>query len=561
MPTTAAFSFFSCGNASRRLHDCCRATGRVGLRIEVHDDALALELRQPHGLAVLILQREQRGLVADARAWIMPRSMPRVPQRRACSPRRVAVDAVRAAAVARARRDRRSTTTARCASPPKACPSTRLADRADRHAPTATGTLVTARPRRADRHPVLRVVLPAADAHRRPPRRPRTRSRRCGTSSTAAPEPDAAAPASSGSRTCRSRTSRPHCSPPPSAAVAVVVVRERAVRPARRPDRRLVRRVRRDAQRSRSRSRASARSSRSSRPRSPTGAAAGARSSSVSSARRSRARSRRSHRRSSSSRSRRCSNARSSSRPLIVAGIAVIEEAPEGARAYSASMLALAGGFGFSFAVVTLPFADIGDRRLANPVRRRRAHASSSRRDRPPPRRDDAVRERSPSGTDDRARARPRAPRPALRAPLRAARHHRRSSPTSSTRRRRSSMNKYLSDVRDFSNSGIALFRTVTTGVPGLIGLVHRRAARRAARAQAGRRSSRCSIATVDPDGVLPLRRHRCSGSCRRCRCSRRPPAASRSARSTPSCSPPRVRGTSNALLADRASSDRRSAS
>jgi predicted MFS family arabinose efflux permease len=33
-------------------------------------------------------------------------------------------------------------------------------------------------------------------------------------------------------------------------------------------------------------------------------------------------------------------------------------------------------------------------------------------------------------------------------------------------------MNKYLSDVRDFSNSGIALFRAVTTGVPGLIGLV-----------------------------------------------------------------------------------------
>ena len=44
---------------------------------------------------------------------------------------------------------------------------------------------------------------------------------------------------------------------------------------------------------------------------------------------------------------------------LIVAGIAVIEEAPDGARAYSASMLALAGGFGFSFAVVALLF-DIG---------------------------------------------------------------------------------------------------------------------------------------------------------------------------------------------------------
>jgi len=39
--------------------------------------------------------------------------------------------------------------------------------------------------------------------------------------------------------------------------------------------------------------------------------------------------------------------------PVIVAGIAVIEEAPNGARAYSASMLALAGGFGHFFDRVT----------------------------------------------------------------------------------------------------------------------------------------------------------------------------------------------------------------
>ena len=32
--------------------------------------------------------------------------------------------------------------------------------------------------------------------------------------------------------------------------------------------------------------------------------------------------------------------------------------------------------------------------------------------------------------------------------------------------------NKYLTDVHHFSNSGIALFRTVTTGIPGLFGLV-----------------------------------------------------------------------------------------
>ena len=62
-----------------------------------------------------------------------------------------------------------------------------------------------------------------------------------------------------------------------------------------------------------------------------------------------------------------------------VAFLAVVEEAPEGARAYAASMLALAGGFGFSFSVVTLPLADIGVVGLAHPVRARRARRSSSR--------------------------------------------------------------------------------------------------------------------------------------------------------------------------------------
>jgi MFS family permease len=45
---------------------------------------------------------------------------------------------------------------------------------------------------------------------------------------------------------------------------------------------------------------------------------------------------------------------------LIVAGIAAIEEAPEGARAYSLALLGLAGGFGYSFGVVLLPLADLG---------------------------------------------------------------------------------------------------------------------------------------------------------------------------------------------------------
>jgi MFS family permease len=45
---------------------------------------------------------------------------------------------------------------------------------------------------------------------------------------------------------------------------------------------------------------------------------------------------------------------------LIVTGIAAIEEAPEGARAYSIALLGLAGGFGYGCAVALLPVADTG---------------------------------------------------------------------------------------------------------------------------------------------------------------------------------------------------------
>jgi len=44
---------------------------------------------------------------------------------------------------------------------------------------------------------------------------------------------------------------------------------------------------------------------------------------------------------------------------LIVAGIAAVEEAPDGARAYSLALLALAGGFGYGFGVALLPVADL----------------------------------------------------------------------------------------------------------------------------------------------------------------------------------------------------------
>ena len=45
---------------------------------------------------------------------------------------------------------------------------------------------------------------------------------------------------------------------------------------------------------------------------------------------------------------------------LVVGGIAVVEEAPEGARAFAVAMLGLAGGAGFALSVILLPAADLG---------------------------------------------------------------------------------------------------------------------------------------------------------------------------------------------------------
>jgi MFS family permease len=46
---------------------------------------------------------------------------------------------------------------------------------------------------------------------------------------------------------------------------------------------------------------------------------------------------------------------------LTVATVAAIEEAPEGARAYSLALLGLAGGFGYAVGVTLLPVADLAD--------------------------------------------------------------------------------------------------------------------------------------------------------------------------------------------------------
>jgi MFS family permease len=155
---------------------------------------------------------------------------------------------------------------------------------------------------------------------------------------------------------------------------------------------------------------------------------------------------------------------------IIVAGIAVIEEAPDGARAYSASMLALAGGFGFSFAVVALPFADIGTYgwRVPYVAGALTIFLAAS-----------IARNLAETTRYQQIAARPEVERGQIRE-LIGTRYGRRfallaaigflanifNAPSSQL------MNKYLSDVRDFSNSGIAIFRTVTTALPGLIGLV-----------------------------------------------------------------------------------------
>jgi MFS family permease len=152
-----------------------------------------------------------------------------------------------------------------------------------------------------------------------------------------------------------------------------------------------------------------------------------------------------------------------------VAFLAVVEEAPEGARAYAASMLALAGGFGFSFSVVTLPLADVaswtwripfalgGATILLTPAVAR--HLRETARYTALAARADVVRGRV---QDVFERHRRRFVLLAIVAFLTSVF----SAPSSQF------MNKYLTDIRGFSNTDIALFRTVTTAVPGLVGVL-----------------------------------------------------------------------------------------
>jgi MFS family permease len=154
---------------------------------------------------------------------------------------------------------------------------------------------------------------------------------------------------------------------------------------------------------------------------------------------------------------------------LVVAGIAVVEEAPEGARAFATAMFGLALGAGVALSVFVLPLADLGRSGwrisflvsaamvLFVPVIARRVyetHRFTS----------------LEKGAVARGRLRDVLDRAygarfvllgavAFLTNLFAA-------PSSQL------SNRYLTNAHHFSNSDVALFRTVTLGLPGLVGIL-----------------------------------------------------------------------------------------
>jgi predicted MFS family arabinose efflux permease len=154
---------------------------------------------------------------------------------------------------------------------------------------------------------------------------------------------------------------------------------------------------------------------------------------------------------------------------VVVGGIAVVEEAPEGARAFSVAMLGLAGGAGFALSVILLPIADFGAeawraaflvsaltivvipvlaRKLAETRRYEALAARTSERGRVSEVMDRTYRRRlvllAAVGFLTNIFSAPSA----------------------------QFTNRFLSDERDFSSSGVAGFRAVTTGLPGLFGIL-----------------------------------------------------------------------------------------
>jgi MFS family permease len=154
---------------------------------------------------------------------------------------------------------------------------------------------------------------------------------------------------------------------------------------------------------------------------------------------------------------------------LVVAGIAAVEEAPDGARAFATGMFALALGAGFGLAVLLLPLADLGNYGwrisfgigaavvllvplLARNLRETRRYEHVARR------------------TEERGRVREvfdRAYRMRFVLLVVAAfLTNVFSAPSSQL------TNRYLTHAHDFSNSDVALFRAVTAGLPGVLGVL-----------------------------------------------------------------------------------------
>jgi predicted MFS family arabinose efflux permease len=154
---------------------------------------------------------------------------------------------------------------------------------------------------------------------------------------------------------------------------------------------------------------------------------------------------------------------------VVVGGIAVVEEAPEGARAFAVAMLGLAGGAGFAISVALLPAADLGTETwrgafavsaltiLLIPLLAR--HLTETHRY-----------EQVAARSTERGRVRE----------VVDSRYRRRfwllatvgfltnifSAPSAQF------TNRFLSDERGFSSSGVAAFRAVTAGIPGLFGIL-----------------------------------------------------------------------------------------
>ena len=154
---------------------------------------------------------------------------------------------------------------------------------------------------------------------------------------------------------------------------------------------------------------------------------------------------------------------------LVVSGIAVVEEAPEGARAFATAMFGLALGAGVALSVIFLPLADIGDYGwrisfllsaaavllvplIARHLRETRRYSTLVTK---------AVTRGRIRDVFDRAYG----GRFVLLG-LAAFLANVFAAPSSQL------SNRYLTNAHDFSNSDIALFRTVTLGFPGLIGIL-----------------------------------------------------------------------------------------